>query len=133
MTEKQMLIYGARIRLGWFMEAERLGSVAKACRSLGVPRRTYYYWHQRWVVGNKALKSLFDEPRTPNSHAKDPGEEIVSIVIQLRLGMMYGENVLQVVLKRDYGVEISVHGVHNILSRASLLEERKKKARKQRR
>jgi transposase InsO family protein len=43
--------------------------------------------------------------------------------------MMYGENNIAEVLKRDYGVKMSVHGVHNILARAGLLEQRKKKPR----
>lgn len=131
MQDKQRRIYGARIRLGWFMEAKRLGSVTKACKLLGVPKSTYYYWLNRWKRGHKTLKSLMDEPKTPHSHKNDPGEEIVSLVIQLRLGMMYGENLLSVILLRDYNVKISPHGVHNILSRAGLLEKRKKKARRQ--
>ena len=72
-----------------------------------------------------------DQPRTPKSHKNDPDEELESLVIQLRLGLMYGENQLKLILERDYGVIISVHGVHNILSRAGLLEKRKKKARRQ--
>ena len=133
MQDKQRRIYGARIRLGWFMEAKRLGSVNKACQLLGVPRSTYYFWYNRWKKSRRTLASLMDAPKTPKSHKKDPSEETVSLVVQLRLGLMYGENQLQAVLKRDYGLEISVHGVHNILSRAGLLEKRKKKARRQRR
>lgn len=131
MQDKQRRIYGARIRLGWFMEAKRLHSVSKACWQLGVPRSTYYYWYDRWKKHGRTLKSLMDEPKTPKSHTNDPNEETVSLVVQLRLGMMYGENALSVILARDYGVKISPHGVHNILSRAGLLEKRKKKARRQ--
>lgn len=130
MQDKQRRIYGARIRLGWFMEAERLGSVTEACTRLGVPKRTYYYWHKKWIQGNKRLSSLEDEPKTPKSHKKDPDEELVSLIVQLRLGLMYGEQKLSIIAFRDYGVKISKHGVHNILSRAGLLEKRKKKARR---
>lgn len=132
MQDKQRRIYGARIRLGWFMEAKRLKSVTKACQQLGVPRSTYYYWYNRWKKGKKTLKSLMDESKTPHSHKNDPDEEIVSLVVQLRFGLMYGENALSIVLARDYGVKLSPHGVHNILSRAGLLEKRKKKARRSR-
>lgn len=45
------MVYGARIRLGWFRKAEELGNVAAACRYYGIPRRTYYYWHERWLAG----------------------------------------------------------------------------------
>ncbi|QQS19798.1 helix-turn-helix domain-containing protein [Candidatus Saccharibacteria bacterium] len=127
MTEKQLLVYGARIRLGWFRKAEELGNVAAACRFYGIPRRTYYYWHSRWVSQGKALTSLYDMPRTPKSHTNDADDEVVSLVVQLRLGLGYGENALAHVLRRDYGVATSVHGVHNILSRAKLLEERKRR------
>ena len=133
MQDKQRRIYGARIRLGWFMEAKRLGSVAAACRVCGVPKSTYYYWYSRWVHGGKKLKCLMDNPKTPKSHKRDPDEEKVSLVIQLRLGLMYGENQLSQILKRDYDVNISPHGVHNILMRAGLLEKRKKKVRRTRR
>jgi len=92
MQDKQRRIYGARIRLGWFMEAKRLGSVTKACKLLGVPKSTYYYWFNGWKKGRRTLKSLMDEPKTPHSHRNDPDEEVVSLVVRLRLGMMYGEN-----------------------------------------
>ena len=132
MQDKQRRIYGARIRLGWFMEAKRLKSVSKACRNLGVPKSTFYYWLDRWKKGGRTLRSLMDEPKTPKSHKNDPDEETVSLVVQLRLGLMYGENDLSHILLRDYNVKISPHGVHNILSRAGLLEKRKKKYRRTR-
>lgn len=133
MTEKQLLVYGARIRLGWFRKAKELGNVAAACRFYGVPRRTYYYWYRKWLEGGKRFTSLYDEPRTPKSHPSDPGEEIVSLVIQLRLGLGYGEDALAYVMKRDYSVVLTHHGVNAILKRAGLLEKRTKKVRTSRR
>lgn len=133
MQDKQKLIYEARIRQGWFMEAKRLGSVAKACKSLGAPKSTYYYWHKRWINGHKTLKSLMDTPKTPKGHINDPNEELVSLVVQLRLGLMYCEEKLSFILNRDYYIKLSKHGVHNILSRAGLLEKRKKRPRMNRR
>jgi transposase InsO family protein len=133
MTERQLLVYGARIRLGWFRKAEELGSAAAACKYYGIARSSYYYWHKRWIESGKLLTSLYDLPRTPHSHPKDVDEDTVSLVLQLRFGKGYGEDVLSHVLKRDYGVIISGHGVGNILKRAGLLEKRKKKIRKGRR
>lgn len=132
MTEKQLLVYGARIRLGWFRKAEELGNTAAACRFYGIPRRTYYYWYRRWIQSGRQLTSLYDLPRTPKSHPRDADEETVSLVLQLRFGLGYGENALAHVLGRDYSLKISIHGVHNILSRAGVLEKRKKRVRKQR-
>ncbi len=132
MTKKQRLIYGARIRLGWFMEAEQLGSVKKACQKLGVPRSTYYFWHKKWLDGDKKLSSLFDQDSTPKSHSNDASPETIDIVIQLRLLTMYGEKALAVILARDYDLKISAHGIHNILRRANLLAKRKKRKRRTR-
>ena len=42
MTNKQLQVYGARIRLAWFRKAEELGSVVAACRYYGIPRSEYY-------------------------------------------------------------------------------------------
>lgn len=129
MSEKQLLVYGARVRLAWFRKAEEFGSVVAACNYYGIPRRTYYYWHSRWLASDKQLTSLYDQPRTPKSHPKDADMETVSLVFQLRWGMRYGEDALAHVLGRDYGVTISGHGVGNILKRAGELEKRKKKVR----
>ncbi|MFO0971699.1 MAG: DDE-type integrase/transposase/recombinase [Candidatus Saccharimonadales bacterium] len=133
MSAKQLLVYGARVRLAWFRKAAELGSVTAACRYYGIPRRTYYYWHSRWLTQGKALTSLYDLPKTPHSHSSDVDEEIVSLIVQLRLGLGYGEDKLAYVLGRDYGVQISHHGVGNVLKRAGLLVARKKHVRTQRR
>lgn len=129
MTGKQLQIYGARIRLAWFRKAEELGSVVAACKYYGIARSEYYYWHKRWMKGNKQLTSLYDLPRTPKSHPNDAKEETVSLVFQLRWGMGYGEDALAYVLGRDYGLTVSGHGVGNILKRAGELEPRKTKVR----
>jgi len=133
MNEKQRQIYGARIRLEWFLEAERCGNVTEACRKLGVPRRTYYYWYKRWLAGNKSLQSLFEEKRTPHSHPKTIDSELAGLIVGLRIEKMYGEDGLKDVLLRDYGLVISAHAIHNVLMRAGLLEKRKRKRRKERR
>lgn len=129
MTDKQLLVYGARIRLGWFRKADQLGSVASACRYYGIARSSYYYWHSRWAASGRLLVSLYDLPKTPRSHSSDMAEETVSLIVQLRLGLEYGEDALAYVLSRDYGINVSHHGVGNVLKRAGLLEKRKKKVR----
>jgi transposase InsO family protein len=133
MSEKQLLVYGARVRLAWFRKAEELGSVSAACKYYGVPRRTYYYWCKRYIDSDKQLISLYDLPRTPNSHTADLGSETTSLIVQLRLGLGYGEAKLAVVLDRDYGVRVSRHAVGNVLRRAKLTEPKTRKRRIQRR
>jgi transposase InsO family protein len=133
MTERQLLVYGARVRLAWFRKAEELGTVVAACRYYGIPRRTYYYWHSRWLESGKQLTSLYDLPRTPKSHREDTSVELVSLIVQLRFSLGYGEAKLAVVLERDYGVAVSRHGVGNVLRRAGLTAPKSRKRRVQRR
>lgn len=133
MTGKQLQVYGARIRLAWFRAAEELGSVTAACKHYGIARSEYYYWHSRWVSQGFALTSLYDLPKTPKSHKNDLDAETVSLIVQLRLGLGYGEDKLAFVLGRDYGVTVTHHGVGNVLKRAGLLVPRKRRVRVQRR
>ena len=107
--------------------------MSAACKHYGIPRRTYYYWHSRWLAQGKALTSLYDQPRTPNSHASDIDTETVSLIVQLRIGLGYGEAKLAVVLARDYDVSLSSHGVGNVLRRARLTTPKPRKRRIQRR
>lgn len=92
MLEKQLLVYGARVRLAWFRKAEELGGVSAACSYYGIPRRTYYYWHSRWLASGKQLTSLYELPKTPKSHKRDLDEETVGLIVQLRLGLGYDED-----------------------------------------
>lgn len=133
MTGKQLQVYGARIRLAWFRVAEELGSVTAACKHYGIARSEYYYWHSRWVSQGKALTSLYDLPRTPKSHKADLPEETTSLIVQLRLGLGYGEEKLAVILQRDYDRTISHHAVGNVLRRAGMTEPKPPKRRFQRR
>lgn len=133
MTNKQLQVYGARIRLAWFRSAQEFGSVTAACKHYGIARSEYYYWHSRWLTGGKQLSSLYDKPKTPKSHASDVTAETVSLVIQLRLALGYGEEKRAVILARDYETALSHHAVGNILRRASLTVPKRRKARTQRR
>jgi transposase InsO family protein len=133
MTNKQLQIYGARIKIAWFRKAEELGSVVAACRFYGIPRSEYYYWHKRWLAGNKLPTALYDKPRTPKSHPKDLTGDAVNLIVSLRLQTGYGERALEAVLKRDYGLQVSHHGIGNVLKRAGLTVARKKSYRTHRR
>src|ERR1019366_8091886 len=104
-----------------------------ACNYYGIPRRTYYYLNSRWTSSGKQLTSLYDLPRTPKSHSNDLNSEIISLIIQLRLGLGYGERALSQIIRRDYGVMVSHHGVGNVLKRAGLITKPKTRRRAQRR
>jgi hypothetical protein len=85
------------------------------------------------VDSNKALTSLYNLPRTPKSHKADLASETTSLVVQLRLGLGYGEAKLAVVLERDYGITVSRYAVGNVLRWAGLTEPEPRKRRTQRR
>lgn len=133
MTNKQLQVYGARIKLAWFRAAEELGSVTAACKHYGIARSEYYYWHSRWISSDKSLTSLYNLKTTPRSHTNDTDDETISLIIQLRLGLGYGESKLSVVMARDYGLAVSPHGVGNVLRRANLTTPKTRKRRIQRR
>jgi len=133
MDNKQLQVYGARIRLAWFRKADELGNVVSACKYYGIPRSEYYYWHSRWIAQGKALTSLYNRPRTPRSHPDDITPETISLIVQLRLGLGYGEDKLAIVLKRDYEINLSHHAVGNVLRRAKLTSPKPRKRRVQRR
>ena len=129
MTNKQLQVYGARIRLAWFRKAEELGKVTEACKYFGIPRSEYYYWHKRWLASGKKLVNLYDRPRTPHSSPRELSEETMSLILSVRDDTGYGERTLAFVLARDYDIRVSHHGVGNLLKRAELVKKVKRKAR----
>lgn len=129
MTQKQLLVYGARIRLAWFRKAEELGNVSEACKWFGVARSEYYYWHKRWLEADKQVTALYDRPRIPKSHPNLINEDLAGLIVGLRLELGYGKHGLVEILKRDYGITVSHKGVNNVLRRAGLLATRKVKKR----
>src|SRR5512139_950025 len=55
-----------RQRYAWFEEAERVGSVTVACRRLGISRKTYYKWRQRFAEARGDRQALLDRSRRPH-------------------------------------------------------------------
>lgn len=129
MTNKQLQVYGARIRLAWFRKAEELGQVRGACNYFGIPRSEYYYWHKRWVESGKTLVSLYDQRRTPHSSPKSIDDDTASLIVAVRYATGYGERTLEAVLRRDYGYTVSHHGIGNVLGRAGLVKKVRRKVR----
>lgn len=129
MTQKQLLVYGARIRLAWFRKAEELGKVSEACRWFGIARSEYYYWHKRWLASGKAITALYDRPRIPKTNPNIIDDELAGLIVGLRFEYGYGKHGLVEILKRDYGLSVSHNGVNNVLRRFGLLAKRKPKKR----
>jgi len=129
MTQKQLTIYGARLRLAWFEKAKELGSAKAACKYYGIERSTYYYWHKRWVESGKSQKSLYDKSKKPLTNPRSYDEDIIELIIKLRQENNWGKAKIQFVLERDYGIKVSDRGINNNLHRLGLIKKKPKKKR----
>ncbi len=53
-----------RKRYNWFQEAQRLGNISLACKHLGISRKTFYKWHQRFQEATANPNSLLEPKKT---------------------------------------------------------------------
>ena len=118
MSEDDVL-FGFRLRT--FTLAQELGSVAGACRAMGIERSTYYRWKakvDRW--GLEALRVRERRrPRMPNQI----GPHLEQRIIAFSLGHPgFGPRRIAAELARDKwgGIRISEHGIWLVLRRFGL-------------
>lgn len=129
MTQKQLTIYGARLRLAWFEKAKELGSASAACKYYGIERSTYYYWHKRWIESGKNQKSLYDMSRKPLTNPRAYDDQVINLIVKLREENNWGKRKIQFVLKRDYDIRVSDRGINNNLHRLGLIKKKPRKRR----
>lgn len=55
-----------RQRYAWFELAAQLGNVRLACIRLGISRKSFYKWRQRFAVEQGRREALLDRPRRPH-------------------------------------------------------------------
>lgn len=129
MTEKQLKIYGARLRLAWFEKAKELGSVRSACKYYGIERSTYYFWHKRWVESGRNQTSLYELSRKPKTNPRAFDEEIIKKIIEIRKEYNYGKKKIKYILERDYEIVVGDKGINNNLKRLGFIKKRREKRR----
>ncbi len=129
MTQKQLTIYGARLRLAWFEKAKELGSARAACKYYGIERSTYYYWHKRWVESGGSQRSLYDRSKKPLTNPRAYDSRTLELIVKLRTENSWGKAKIQFVLARDYGINVSDRGINNNLHRLGLIKKKPKKKR----
>jgi transposase InsO family protein len=129
MTNKQLQVYGARIRYAWFRKAEELGNVKEACKYYGIPRSSYYYWHSRWLESGKKLPSLYDQPKVAKTHPNELLGTRKGLILAIRKTTGFGKDNLSYVLARDYSIKISPTGIGNVLRRENLVKKTKRRKR----
>lgn len=129
MTEKQLKIYGARLRVAWFEKAKELGSVSRACKYYGIERSTYYFWHKRWVESGKSQKSLYGRSRRPKTNPRAFDPDIIEKIVEIREKHNYGKNKIKFILERDHEIIVGDKGINNNLHRLGLIKKKRKKKR----
>ncbi|HWU39913.1 MAG TPA: helix-turn-helix domain-containing protein, partial [Candidatus Acidoferrum sp.] len=73
-----------RQRHAWFEKAKRLGNVTLACRRLGVSRKTFYKWRQRFAASRGARQALLDRSRRPHRPRRTVKKALRRRLLQLR-------------------------------------------------
>ena len=111
----------AKLRLRWFDYYQKTGNISLTCRYFGISRKTFHKWKKRYNPWD--LNTL-------NSHSKRPKKvrspeiplEIQDLIVKLRRTYpAWSKYKLEVILKRDHGVEISSSSIGRIIKRKGLI------------
>lgn len=87
-----------RQRYAWFEEAERLENVTVACRRLGISRKTFYKWRQRFAETRGARQALLDRSRRPHQPRRKVKKALRRRLLTLRRRTHLGPARLQALL-----------------------------------
>lgn len=111
----------AKLRLAWIDYYHRHNCNARlTCRHFGIAHRTLYRYFKRYKqVGFYGLESRSHRPHQFRTPTTSP--DYVSLVCRLRkANPEYSKYKLQVILKRDHGVDLSASTVGRIITRYHL-------------
>lgn len=121
----------AQRKLALLQLAESTGNISKACRQLGVGRKSFYRWKHRYE--ERDLEGLIDLPRVHKNHPMTKSPDDVALVVALSLEHpAWGCARVSVELMKT-GVCMSgpvvqqylnAHGIGRLEQRARLMEER---------
>ena len=123
-----------RQRYGWFEEAERLGNVTVACRRLGISRKTFYKWRQRFAETRGARQALLDRSRRPHRPRRKIKRALRRRLLQLRQRTHLGPARLHaLLLARGVRQVPSARTIAKLLRQAGLTRRRRAKPKRYRR
>src|SRR5687768_3353602 len=109
-------------RLALLQLATQLGTVAEACRIMGLSRGTFYRMKQRYDArGESGLRELDRRGRTPKNRL-DPAIE--ALVVELALAHPTWGRRRFVALLAERGITISASGIRLVWKRHGLLRSR---------
>lgn len=132
MTQEQLKIYGAKLRLAWFMKAKELNSASEACRYYGIARSEFYYWYSRWLKSGKSIKSLYDRSKRPKSNSRAIAKDKIDLILKVRKKTGGGKGTICFLLNRDLNVSVSECAINRVLHLAGLIKKRRRRRREKR-
>lgn len=123
-----------RQRYAWFEEAERVGSVTVACRRLGISRKTFYKWRQRWLESRGDRQALLDRSRRPHRPRRKVKKALRRRLLHLRQRTHLGPARLRaLLLARGVRHVPSAATIAKVLKVAGLTRKRRVKPKRYRR
>lgn len=93
------------------------------CREFGISRPTGYLWLGRYLK-HRSFQALQEKSRRPNRSPGRSEKRWEEAVEQLSEIYGWGARKLQVRLRQERGIELSVSTVHRILKRRGLLQQK---------
>ena len=87
-----------RQRYAWLELAEQVGNVTLACRRLGVSRKTYYKWRQRFAETRGDRQALLDRSRRPHRPHRKVKKGLRRRILRLRKATHLGPARLRLLL-----------------------------------
>lgn len=124
---------GARIRLKWIEHYKTKGQNARAtCRHFGISPSLFYKWYKRYH--QMGLLGLEEKTRRPHHFRKSsiPLEHVDLLRTIRKKYPYFSKYKLNVILKRDYGIELSPSTIGRIITKYSLFFATKVKCKKER-
>ena len=98
--------------------ADKIGSVARACRYFGVGRSSFYRW--RDAYRRHGVSGLCNDKPVARNHPNRTPDEVIEKVLHLRHKYRLGPIRIVWYLERYHGIHVSGAGVYRILRRNGL-------------
>jgi len=111
----------AKLRLAWMDYYQAHGrNAALTARHFGVSKSCFFKWKQRY--DQLGLRGLIDRPKRPKTTRQPTTPKpVVDVIKQLRkANPEFSKYKLAVILKRDYGYQVSDSTVGRVISRHNL-------------
>lgn len=121
----------AQKRLKWIDWYNQHGKNARlTCRYFGIHHKTFYRWLKRYNPDN--LKTLEHKSKRPNKvRPPEIPWQTVDLIVKLRKEYpAWSKYKLEVILKKEYSIDISASTIGRVLKRKGLIEEKVSRKRK---